>query len=160
MLRNTKYFWRAAVLLFGTIALGACSGAGTEAGAALTAPLAQSQARLKLYRPSALPGSLADARVKIDGREVASLSNDNSKVMDVAVGHHQVVVDHWGHPNVYKLDLDVKPGMVYALEVTVRDEAVVAGALFGTVGVLAEAAANENGGTFQIRLTGEKPIGS
>jgi hypothetical protein len=89
----------------------------------------------------------------------ASNSRGGSTVLDVAAGSHDVVVDIWDHPNVYKLKLQAKPGMLYTLEVTARDQAVVAG-MFGVAGMLAEAAANENGGVFQIRVVSEKPIAS
>jgi hypothetical protein len=70
---------------------------------------------------------------------------------------HKIVVDHWGHPNVYAITLNAKPGMQYTLEVTLRGEAAVAG-MFGPVGMFAEAAANENGGTYQIQVVQENPM--
>jgi hypothetical protein len=48
--------------------------------------------------------------------------------------------------------------MFYTSEVTPRGDAVAAG-MFRAVGMLAEAAANENGGLFQVRIMSEKPIG-
>jgi hypothetical protein len=138
--------------------LAGCGAAAPETIGALNTPLAKSTARLKFYRPEGLVGALSDARVKVDGKDVASLANGDSKEIDLPVGAHKIVVDHWGHPNVYTLDLQTKPGRIYVLEVTVRGDAAVAGALFGMVGVLAEAAANENGGSFQVRLVEEKPL--
>ncbi len=53
------------------------------------------------------------------------------------------MVDVWDHPNIYKLKLDAKPGMLYTLEITARADAAAAGMAFGMVGMLAEAAANQ-----------------
>jgi hypothetical protein len=55
------------------------------------------------------------------------------------------------------MTLQAKPGMLYTLEVSPRGEAVMAGAMFGLVGMMVEAAVNENGGTFQIRVVEAKP---
>ena len=126
--------------------------------AELNKPLVQNAGRLKIVRPGELAAGLAGARLKIDDKEVANLDNGDWKVIDVPAGKHKVTVDHWGHFNVYNLELDVKPGTLYTLEISPRDEAIVAGALFGVAGSLVEAAANENGGSFQIKLVDERPI--
>jgi hypothetical protein len=133
-----------------------CGASAPENVAALNAPLAKSTARVKLVRPSEFAAALSDARVKIDNNEVAILGNGDSKTLDLPAGRHTIVVDHWSHPNVFTLELEAKPGRLYVLEVTPRGEAVVAGALFGVVGSLVEAAANENGGSYQIRASGRK----
>jgi hypothetical protein len=78
-------------------------------------------------------------------------------MLDVPAGTHRIVVDHWSHPNVYAITLDAKPGMLYTLEVSLRSEAAVAG-MFGLVGMFAEAATNENGGTYQIRVVQTDPV--
>jgi hypothetical protein len=49
------------------------------------------------------------------------------------------------------------PARLYTLEVSPRTEAAVAG-MFGVVSMAVEAAANENGGTYQIRVVDEKPM--
>jgi hypothetical protein len=54
--------------------------------------------------------------------------------------------------------LAAKPGTLYTLEVSIRSEAFVAG-MFGLVGMMAEASANENGGNFQIRIVESVPAG-
>ena len=79
-------------------------------------------------------------------------------MLDVPAGVRKIVVGHWGHPNVYTITLDAKPGMLYTLEISPRMEAAVAGAAFGMIGWVAEAAANENGGTYQIRVVDLTPI--
>ena len=55
------------------------------------------------------------------------------------------------------MNLVAKPGMLYTLEVSVRTEAAVA--MFGLVGLFAEAAANENGGSFEIHVVQTERIG-
>ncbi len=148
------------LILLSVLLLPACSSVPhVDDTAQLNKALASSQARLKIYRPGEYSAPIeAGARVKIDGREVANLDTGASTILDLPAGKHQIVVDHWSHPNVYKLDLVTKPGHLYRLEITPREEAAVAGALLGMTGVLIEAAANENGGTFQIRLVEDKPL--
>ena len=93
----------------------------------------------------------------IDGREVASLGVGGSTVLDVPAGARKIAVDSWSHPNAYTLNLPAKPGMLYTLEISVRSEAFVAG-MFGLVGMMVEASANENGGNFQVRIVDSAPL--
>lgn len=135
------------------------SGCGTttaDNAALIGKPLHGSQARLKIYREG-IVGAALPARVTVDGREVASLGVGGSTVLDVPAGSRKIIVDSWSHPNPYKLTLAAKPGMLYTLEVSIRSEAMVAG-MFGLVGMMVEAAANENGGNFQIRVVDSKPL--
>jgi hypothetical protein len=118
-------------------------------------PLTRTQSRLKIFRAER---GIAGARVKVDGKQITELDGGGSTILDVTAGKHQIVVDNWQHPNVYKLDLEAKSGTMYVLEISMRDEAAVAGALFGLAGVLVEAAANENGGVWSIRVVEEKRI--
>jgi hypothetical protein len=131
---------------------------GAENAGLATSALQASDARLKIYRTSNLVASVGAASVKLDGREIASLGIGGSTMLDIPAGSHKVVVGHWGHPNVYAITLDAKPGMLYTLEVSPRMEAAVAGAAFGLVGWAAEAAVNENGGTYEIRVVDAAPI--
>jgi hypothetical protein len=103
-------------------------------------------------------GAAVPARVRIDGREVASIGVGGSTVLDVPAGSRKIVVDSWSHTNEYTLTLAAKPGMLYNLEISIRDEAFVAGMMFGIVGTMAEAAANPNGGNFQIKVVGSQPF--
>jgi len=91
------------------------------------------------------------ARVKLHGREIASLGVGGSTVLNVSRWSGKTTVDAQGHPNEYTITLQAKPGMLYTLEVAPRGEAVTAG-MFGLVGMLAEASINKNGGTFQVRV--------
>jgi len=149
-----------AVFACAAVLLGALmSGCGTttaENASLESKALHGSQARLKIYREGAIGAAVA-ARVRIDGREVASVGVGGSTVLDVAAGSRKIVVDAWSHPNEYTLTLAAKSGMLYTLEISARSEAVVAG-MFGLVGMMVEAAANENGGVFQIRVVDTKPL--
>jgi hypothetical protein len=137
-------------------ALPGCGTTGAENASLLEKSLPRSHARLQIHREG-IVGAAVPARILIDGREVASLGVGGSTVLDVPAGSRKIVVDSWSHPNAYTLALAVKPGTLYTLEVSVRSEAFVAG-MFGVVGMVAEAAANENGGTFQIRVVDAKPL--
>jgi hypothetical protein len=78
-------------------------------------------------------------------------------MLDIPAGSHSISVDAFGHPNAYSITLQAKAGMLYKLEVSPRSAAAVAGVMFGLVGMMVEAAVNENGGTFQIRVAEALP---
>lgn len=138
--------------------LSGCGTTSTETGSLPDKALRGSHARLKIYREGIL-GAAVPVRVTIDGREVASIGVGGSTVVDVAAGTRKIVVDAWSHPNSYSMTLNARPGSHYTLEISARSEAVVAGAAFGLVGMMIEAAANENGGAFQIRVVDTKAAG-
>jgi hypothetical protein len=158
MSRHGKTVTVMAALALGASMLAGCGGGEVrpETAALASAPLAKSQARLKIYRTSEFVGSLADARLKIDGRDAPALSDGEVRIVDVPAGKHEIVVDSWSHPNVFKLDVQAKAGVMYELEISPREEAVAAG-MFGLAGLLIEAAANENGGSWQIKLVKQGP---
>ena len=144
-----------AILASGTLISG-CGTTGAENAALLDKALRPAHARLHIQREGFV-GAALPARILIDGREVASLGVGGSTVLDVPAGTRKIVVDSWSHPNAYTLTLAAKAGTLYTLEVSIRDEAFVAG-MFGIVGMMAEAAANENGGNFKIRVVDAKPL--
>ena len=137
-----------------------CSCAGTttvENASLLNQPLQAKTSRIKIVRAGTFIASLRDARIKMDGREIASLSNGAATVRDIPAGNHEFSVDVWDHPNIFKINVNIKPGMLYTLEVQPRDEAIAAG-MFGAAGMLAEAASNPNGGLFQMRVVSETKV--
>ena len=146
----------ASAALLGGAVLSGCGTTGAENASLMDKSLPRSHARLQIHREG-IVGAAVPARILIDGREVASLGVGGSTVLDVPAGPRKIVVDSWGHPNVYTLPLAAKPGTLYRLEVSVRGEAFVAG-MFGLVGMMAEAAATANGGTFEIRVVGSEPL--
>lgn len=146
----------ACALVAGGMLVSGCGTTGAENAALLDQALRPAHARLHIQREG-IVGAAVPARILIDGREVASLGVGGSTVLDVPAGSHKIVVDSWSHPNAYTLNLVTKTGTLYTLEVSVRSEAFVAG-MFGVVGMIAEASANENGGTFQIRVIGTKAL--
>ncbi len=152
--------WFAAAMctaLLGGATLSGCGTTTAEHASLMDKSLPRSHARLVIKREGVL-GAALPARIRIDGREVASIGVGGSTVLDVRAGKRKIVVDSWSHPNEYTLNLTAKPGMLYTLKVSIRTEAMVAG-MFGLVGTIAEAAANENGGNFEIRVVGSRPLG-
>lgn len=145
------------LVLFASALATGCGTTSQENESLASRPLKGAQARLKIIRTSDLVASVPSARVRVDGREVAQLGVGGSIVLDVPAGSRKIVVDAFGHPNVYSITLKAKPGMLYTMEVSPRAEAAVAGVMFGFIGMMVEAAANENGGTFQIRIVDAKP---
>lgn len=143
------------VLLAGALTAGC--GTTTDENASLAGkPLKAAHARLKIYRTSEVMAAVPSARVRVDGREVSQLGVGGSITLDVPAGSRKIVVDAFGHPNEFAMTLNAKPGMLYELEVSPRAESVMAG-MFGLAGMLVEAAVNQNGGTFQIRIVDAKP---
>lgn len=151
------------VAVYAALSLTACmlagcgGGTGPEAEALASAPLPKSHARVKIHRESNVMGMAVDVRVTIDGREVAGLGNDETKVFTVPAGTHQITVDHWSHPGTSKLTINAKPGTLYDVEVAVRGEAAAAGLMFGIVGTAAESAANGNDGYWSVRVVKQGP---
>jgi hypothetical protein len=137
--------------------LSGCGSTGAENAALAGKALKPSQARLKIQRSNELMAAGPAARIRLDGREIAFLGVGGSTLLDVSAGVRNITVDQEGHPNVYTMTLKAKAGMFYTLEVSPRSEAVMAGAMFGLVGMMVEAAVNENGGTFQVRVVDAKP---
>jgi hypothetical protein len=141
-----------------SIFLSSCAGTTTVENAfLLNQPLQAKTSRIKIVRAETFVASLRDARIKMDGREIASLSNGAATVRDIPAGNHEFSVDVWDHPNIFKINVNAKPGTLYTLEVQPRDEAIAAG-MFGAAGMVAEAASNPNGGLFQMRVVSETRV--
>jgi len=123
--------WIVIVILLVALPVAGCGNMSAENAGLASSPLKASDARLKIYRTGNLVASVGAASVKLDGREVASLGIGGSTMLDVPAGVRKIVVGHWGHPNVYTITLDAKPGMLYTLEISPRMEAAIAGAASG-----------------------------
>jgi hypothetical protein len=145
------------VALLAAALLSGCGSTGAENAELAGRPLKGSHARLKIQRSNELMAAGPAARVKLDGRVIANLGVGSSTMLDVPAGARKITVDQEGHPNAYSITLQAKASMLYTLEISPRGEAVMSGALFGLVGMMVEAAINENGGTFQIRIVEAKP---
>ena len=149
--------WVVCVALLAGVLASGC-GTTTDENASLAATkLHGSKARIKIYRTQELASSGVAASVKVDGRQIASLGVGGSTLLDVSAGSHKISIEGGMHPNAYAITLQAKPGMLYALEISPRSEAVVAG-MFGLVGMMVEASVNENGGPFQVRVAEANPL--
>jgi len=137
-------------------ALCACAG-GAENTALLNQPLAKGNARLKIVRTGEFLAALRDARIKLDGKQVASLSNGGSTIIDIAAGSHEITADVWDSPQISKVRLDAKPAMLYVFEVTPNLGGTGIGML-GAAGAAVESAGGQNGGLFLIHAVSEKRI--
>src|SRR5262245_18122487 len=93
-----------AIVVAGTL-LSGCGSTSAENAALASKPLAASKARLKIFRTDTIVAAAVAARVRVDGREVASLGAGGSTVLDVPAGARKIVVDAWGHPNAYAITL-------------------------------------------------------
>jgi hypothetical protein len=154
----SRFFQTFCFMLLAGALIAGCGTTSDENASLAGKPLKAAHARLKIQRTSEVMAAMPSARVRVDGREISQLGVGGSIMLDVPAGSRKIVVDAFGHPNAYSMTLHAKPGMLYTLEVSPRTESVVAGAMFGLAGMLVEAAVNENGGTFQVRIVDAKPI--
>lgn len=149
--------WVVCVALLAGVLVSGCGTTTDENASLAQAKLQGSKARIKIYRTQEVGASAVGARVKVDGRQIASLGVGGSTLLDVPADSHKIIVDGWNYPNAYTITLQAKAGTLYALEISPRSEAVVAG-MFGIVGMMVEASVNENGGSFQVRVAEAKPL--
>ena len=126
-------------------------GLATEATSRTTA-IPAGKARLTLTRVSSLIYAAAPATVKINGEQVASLGAGSSTSIDIAPGATSVSVEAWSYPGIWTVDLAVKPGRAYELEISPRGDSVGPNLLLGALGGAIDANANKNAGAFQMRL--------
>lgn len=138
-----------------TSTLNACAGNAAENTARLNQSLDKKTARLKIVRTHELVAALRDARIKLDGKQVASLSNGDSTIIGIAAGRHEITADVWDSPQTSRVRVDAKPATLYIFEVTPNLGGTGIG-IFGAAG--AAIAGGENGGLFLIRAVGEKRI--
>lgn len=135
--------------------LSAYAGGATENRARFDQPLGKGTARVKIVRTHGLVAALRDARIKLDGKQVASLSNGKSTTIDIAPGKHEITSDVWDSPQTSRVRLDAKPATLYVFEVTPNLAGTGIG-MFGAAG--AALAGGQNGGLFPIRAVSEKHI--
>lgn len=139
--------------------LPACGGTLPENAGLSARPLSTRNARLTIFRTAETVAAGSAARLRIDGSTFGYLSSGESTNLDVAAGPHKIAVDFWGHPDVFAVTLVAKPGIVYTLEVSPRDDALTGG-LLGGFGTLTQAPAKKNGGAFQLRVVKAEAAGT
>ncbi len=131
--------------------------ATTQTQAANQAPVA-GQARLTISRVSGVLYAGAPATVKVNGQTVADIWAGSATVVPVPAGRVKVSVEAWSSPGAYTVDLDVKEGAGYALEIAPRQESFLPGALLGPIGALIDASNNEGkSGPFRLRVVTQDP---
>jgi hypothetical protein len=143
--------------LLSVAVLGGCTGGSMENASLLNQPAGKGTARVKITRTGELVAALRDARIKLDGKQVAALSNGNSIVLDIPVGSHEITSDVWDSPGISKVRFDARPATLYTFEVTSNIAGTGVGA-FGAAGAIIETAGSQGGGLFLIRLASEKRI--
>jgi uncharacterized protein YceK len=124
-LREREYAYRGAaivrifcVALMAATLMSGCGSTGAENAALAAKALKPSHARLKIQRSNEPMAADPAARVKLDGREIASLGVGGTTMLDVPAGARKITLDAQGHPNEYTITLQAKPGMLYTLEVS------------------------------------------
>jgi hypothetical protein len=128
----------------------------TDGASSATGPIAAGKARLTLTRVTGILYVGAPATVKINGEQVASLWAGSSSSIDIAPGATSVSVDGWTYPGSWTVDLSVKAGQSYTIEISPRGDSLGPNLLLGAIGGAIDASVNQNAGLFQARvLTGQ-----
>jgi hypothetical protein len=110
---------RASVFALVTLSLAACASGPRYGDAAAVHTLPHDKARLVVFRESHFAGSLKTARIKIDGRTVASLPNGAVLQVDHDPGHVEIGVDSLLDFGACEIRLEVNPQAEYFVEVGV-----------------------------------------
>src|SRR5262245_29730175 len=143
----------ASSLLSGCQTTDAASTEAATAAAAAAAPVPPGKARLVLTRVSGYYASALDAVVKVNNVEVARVGNGASQSVVIAPGLTAVNIDSWSAPGSYTINLDVRAGRTYRVEISPRTEALAPAMVFGMAGALMEAASKgDKAGAFQARV--------
>jgi len=77
-----------------------------------SAGFSQSQAKLIVYRPASIYGSLANYKVIVDNKEVATLKTKSMYEMDITPGTHTVSPKQSNRA----ISINAKPGETYVVE--------------------------------------------
>jgi hypothetical protein len=86
-----------------------CGSTGAENAGHAAKALKPSPARLRVQRSNELMAAAPAARVKLDGREIASLGVGRSATLTSQSGARKVTVEAQSHPNEYTITLQAKP---------------------------------------------------
>ncbi len=110
--------------------------------------------QVTLTRASSLVYVGVPATVKINGEQVANLYAGASSTVPVAPGPNKITVEAFSYPGNWEIDLSVRPGKTYAIQIEPRDGSIGVN-LLGVAALAVAAAQASNGkntGAFQMRV--------
>jgi hypothetical protein len=101
--------------------------------------------------------SSKEARLAIDKESISKCRSGAFFWEDIQVGTHEVTADTWGDLGAWYQKIEVMAGQDHYIRIKDRKAASVATALFGVVGLLAEAATATEGqsGPFEVEVLDE-----
>jgi hypothetical protein len=138
---------RMMVVLGAALVLSSC--ASTEAVESQSKPQDRRQARIYFLRESTMVAVIAAPTIRINGKEVGSLSTGSFFFVDRPAGRYEISVEQPLAPGRFVADVTVAPGVAHYYEVGPNPRRGVAlPSLAGNVGTVLPA--REESGYFQI----------
>jgi Protein of unknown function (DUF2846) len=116
----------------------------------------QRQARIYFLRESSLVFAAGAPNVKVDGQQVGTVANGSYFFVDRAPGPRTITLETPLVPGRFAANVTVRPGGVYYLKVSPRNEYLAAALLAGAVGQFVDAAVSENSGSYSLTPLEEK----
>jgi hypothetical protein len=127
------------------------AGCVTDGPLASVVPVAPGQASITISRANGWYGSAVTVDIDANGAKIASLAAGGSYTGPVSPGPVTLTATSWSSPGRYTVRFKADPGKRYAFAVSARDDQVVATAVGGVIGLVADTAINgETSGAFQI----------
>jgi len=142
-----------ALIVLAGFAGGCASSGGIETSALATTPIADGKARVSIKRSSSVQAAGVPATITLNGQKVASIYNGGDVIFDVPAGDNTLAASAWSYPGEYKLKINAVSGQTYNVEVGPRADSLLP-SMFGPIGGMIDAGANENAGAFEMRLAG------
>lgn len=137
----------ARIFLTGLVLLVAAFATDTVVGPVAGAP---GRATVTIFREKDGWFKNPPADISINGQKVTKLAESGRYTTRVPAGEVTITTSHWSEIGRYSVKFKAQPGRRYVFQVSMRDEAVAAGLLFGLSGVLIDTIVNENSGSYKI----------
>ena len=109
--------------------------------------------KIVFTRDNSLMYLALDARVRLNGQQVAKLSRGETATIAVAEGKLNIDVDNAWNPGSFGVSMNVEKGKIYYFDISPRSDSFLPGAAFGLLGGLADSKINSQSGVFQLNLT-------
>ena len=97
-----------------------------------------------------------DARVRVNGQQVAKLSRGETITVPIAEGEVNIDVDNSWNPGSFGVSVVVEKGKIYYFDISPRSESFLPGAVFGLLGGIVDSEINSQSGVFQLKLAAVK----
>ncbi len=141
------------IFLCALIFLTSCASSQKEIRQKLNTPIPKNKSKLIFQRGSQFVRSLASARIRTEGKTIATVANGDTDVAFLSPGKHILTVDNWGDFGKSTLAFNAKAGKSYYFKIEVRRSSFVPGGVVVFAPKKIDAQGNISGGPFRITLT-------